>query len=338
MKTLPGSPAALALAVLALPVLLGLAAPATAGVWRATAEVAGESATIEVLESATLAAASAEAAARRALQELAQAATDARALAASAAASPGRALHPDAAAFELLARADSFCRWSDGAVGALGGRLFRLWGVGGTAPGRPDPDQLAEAVASARCDALAFDRSKGTFAVAPASALDLAPFALGWAVDRAAAALAAAGAASYRVRLGPVERGAGAGPEGKGWRVEFPPLPGGGEALEGFWLRDRAAAILAAGDRPIRVGGDALARWLDLRRGLPTDGVLAVAAVTELAADAQGVAWAMSALGPRYGEMSIGQLRPEPAVLWAMGAGEGPPLVIVARWSSVPKR
>jgi len=326
-------PAALALALLA-----AFAAPAAGELVRATADVSGEDALVEIVASAELPRERAAEAARQALQELAQARSDARALAASAAARPLHPLRPDPAAFDLLVRADSFCRWSEGAVGALGGRLFELWGLNGGAPGRPDPERLAAAAASARCDALALDGAGRTFEVAPASALDLAPFELGWAVDRAAAVLEAAGAKSFRVRLGPVARGAGAGPEGKGWRVEFPRLPGGAEPLEGFWLRDASAAILAADDRPIRVGGDSLPRWLDLRRGLPTAGVEAVAAVTALAVDAQGVAWAMSALGPRYGEMSTGQLRPEPSVLWAMGSGEGPPLVIVARWSNVPKR
>ena len=55
------------------------------------------------------------------------------------------------------------------------------------------------------------------------------------------------------------------------------------------------------------------------------------------ARQAQGVAWSLWSLGPRNGQMAIGQLRPEPAVLWAMGAGQAPPLVLVEHWSTVPK-
>jgi thiamine biosynthesis lipoprotein ApbE len=324
---------------LALVAFAAVVSPARAGgaVVRATAEVAGADATVEIVETPELAGAPAEALARQAFQEMARADADARALAETVAAHPGHPVHPDEAAFDLLARADAFCRWSENAIGALGGRLFRLWGLDGGATGRPDPDSLAEAIASTRCDALALDRKAQTFTVATESALDLSPFVPGWAVDRAAAVLAAGGAKSFFARLGPVERGVGDGPEGKGWRVEFPKLPGGEAELEPFWLRDHAAAILTADDRPIRVGGDTLSRWLDLRQGRPTENLLAVAAVTELAIDAQGVAWAMSALGPRYGQMSIGQLRPEPAVLWAIGAGQGPPLVLVEHWSTVPK-
>ena len=63
-----------------------------------------------------------------------------------------------------------------------------------------------------------------------------------------------------------------------------------------------------------------------------------IAPVTELAVDAQGLAWTMFARGPRSGEMALGALRPEPSVLWALGRGEGGPLLARSRWSAVPKR
>lgn len=302
---------------------------------RLSAEVFGAPATIEIAGSAP---AEAEVAARAALVEMARAEAETVALADAFARAAGGPVRPDAAAFSLLAVGDLYCRWSEGAVGLLGGRLLRLWGWRSPAPGRPAAGDLAAAAGSARCDRIAFDRAAGTVTAATASELELAPFALGWAVDRAAASLAAAGAASYRVALGPVTRGAGPGPDGRGWRVEFPPLGAGPDRLDGFFLRDRAGAILAAGDRPLVLGGDRVPRWIDLRDGRPPDGVLAVAAVTERALDAQALAWALFALGPRAGQMSLGQLRPEPAALWALGSGDAPPILIVSRWSSVPKR
>jgi thiamine biosynthesis lipoprotein len=303
---------------------------------RLTSEVLGETATIEI---AGLPAERAEPAARAAWVELARTEADALALADAFRRAAGGPVRPDAAAFAMLAKADSFCRWSDGAVGALGGRVFRAWGPpGGPSAGRPAPGALADAVASARCDRLSFDRAAGTVTAASTSELDLAPFAPGWAVDRAAAVLVAAGIESFRIGVGSVARGAGPGPDGKGWRVEFPPLGAAGEHLEGFFLRDRAAGVLVAGDRPLEIAGDRMPRWLDLRDGLARDGVQAVAAVTDLALDAQALAWALWALGPRAGQMSLGQLRPEPAALWALGSGDSPPILVVAHWSSVPKR
>lgn len=250
----------------------------------------------------------------------------------------GGAVAPDEATWPLLIRASAFCVWSDGVVGPLGGRLLRLWGVRFPAPGRPAPQDLATASESAACARLALDREQRTARLAAGSELDLMPFELGWAVDRASEELVAAGVTNFRVRVGPVVRGRGPGPDGKGWRVEFPPMPGTLEPLDGFFLRDRSAALLTAGDRPILLGGDPMPRWLDLRRGQSASGTLAVATVSELGLDAQALAWALFAMGPRAGQMAIGPLSPQPSALWALGSGESPPVLVVANWSAVPKR
>jgi thiamine biosynthesis lipoprotein ApbE len=244
----------------------------------------------------------------------------------------------DAETLELMVRADAFCRWSDGVVSALGGRLLRVWGVRFPAPGKPTPEVRARAAESARCDRLSLDRKAATARVAAGTEADLLPFELGWALDRGAAALAERGVENFRLRLGPVLRGAGAGPRGRGWKVEFPALPGATRPLDAFFLRDRSAAILTAQERPLWFGGDPAPRWVDLARGEPAEGRVAVAVVTELAVDAQALAWAMFARGPRDGQFALGALRPEPSVLWALGRGEGEPLLVDSRWSAVPKR
>jgi thiamine biosynthesis lipoprotein len=292
-------------------------------------EIAGVAAT--EAEAAAEEAVAAIVAAERRLREL-----ETRLSASGAEGAEAAALEPET--LELLVRADGFCRWSDGAVGALGGRLLRVWGVRFPAPGKPTPEVRARAVESARCNRLSLDRKAATARLAAGSEADLLPFELGWALDRGAAALAERGVESFRLRLGPVVRGAGPGPRGRGWRVDFPKLPGATRPLDGFFLRDRSAAILTAQERPIYFGGDPQPRWVDLARGEPAEGRIAVAVVTELAVDAQALAWAMFARGPRDGQFSLGALRPEPSVLWALGRGEGEPLLVDSRWSAVPKR
>jgi thiamine biosynthesis lipoprotein ApbE len=318
---------------------LSLAAFAPAGfaaeLVRLEGELAGEPALIEV---AGLEPAAADGALRAGWIALAQADGELRALERAFEEAAGGQVAPGDERFALLDRADGFCRWSDGVVGALGGKLFRLWGMRFPAPGRPAPDVLAAAVESSRCERMALDRAARLARVAPGTEVDLMPFELGWAVDRSVAALAAAGATNVRVRLGGVERGRGAGPDGRGWQVTLPRLPGAAAPLDPFYLRDRAAALVLASDRPIDLAGDAAPRFLDLRRGRSSAGVLAVVAVTEVAADAQALGWAMFALGAGAGQQRLGNLRPQPSVLWALGSGEGEPLLAVVRWSAVPKR
>jgi thiamine biosynthesis lipoprotein ApbE len=319
-------------------------AVAVTPVVRLGADVGGRDAVIEI---ADLDRPRAESAARAGFAALARAGAQLDALVAAFAQAGEGPVRPSPEVFDLLVRADSFCRWSVGAVSALGGNELALWGVHdeaagtaapGAAAGRPGGEALEAAIQTSACERMAIDGSARTVRLAAGSRLDLAPFAAGWAVDRAAAALGDAGTSNFRLALGPVVRGVGKGPEGKGWRVEMPAFPGQLEALEGFYLRDRSAAILRGDDRPIVVAGDRMPRWLDMRRGYAPQGTLATAAVTDLAVDAQGVAWAMFALGQQSGEMSLGQLRPAPSVLWVLGGGDSPPVLSVANWAAVPKR
>jgi thiamine biosynthesis lipoprotein ApbE len=310
---------------------------------RRTAVIAGRAAEIEI---ADLDGARADSAAGAGFAALSRADGELDALAEAFDKAGEGPVRPSPEVFDLLVRTDSFCRWSVGAVGALGGRELALWGVRdpaaekspGAPTGRPSGEALEAAIQTSGCDRMALDGGARTVRIATGSALDLAPFGAGWAVDRATAALRDAGSANFRVTLGEVVRGVGKGPDGKGWKIELPSFPGQREPLEGFYLRDRAAAILRADDRPITVGGDRMPRWLDLRRGYAPQGILATATVSELAVDAQGVAWAMFALGQQSGEMSLGQLRPEPSVLWVLGSGDSPPVLSVANWAAVPKR
>jgi hypothetical protein len=75
--------------------------------------------------------------------------------------------------------------------------------------------------------------------------------------------------------------------------------------------------------------------YLHQRTGLPAQGVAGVAAVTELAVDAQALAIAMAVTGPREGELRLGSLRPNPSVLWFLGSGSGAPLQVDHRWGEV---
>ncbi len=310
------------------------AAPGEAEIYRLEGKLGGESAVVEI---AGLDRAAADSAGRAAWQALAEAPGLLRALERAFVDAQGGKVAPGEERFALLGRADAFCRWSEGVVGPLAGRLLRAWGVRHPAPGRPATDVVAAAATSARCDRMALDRASSTAVVASGTEVDLLPFELGWAVDRAIEAARASGADNVHVRLGPVERGIGGGPHGSGWKVELPRLPGARAALDPVWLRDRALTLLRADDQPLQIGGDRLPRWLDLRGTLPAGGVLATVVVTELAVDAQPLAWAMFALGAGAGQMRLGSLRTDPGVLWALGSGAGEPVLVVVHWKGLPE-
>jgi thiamine biosynthesis lipoprotein ApbE len=254
------------------------------------------------------------------------------------AAADGRPLILEPAEDALVRRSAGFCLWSEGAVSPLGGEIFRLFGLRTPVAALPAPDEIDRAVAAARCERLNYVEASRQLTVAAGSRLDFFPFEIGWAVDRAAESLSRAGAANFWIEVGPILRGAGAGPDGQGWKVIPPSFPGLVEPLATFYLRDRTAALLNFEDHPLRIAGDRFSPYIDLRRARPGSGLLAVFVVAELGVDAQGVGYAMFALGPRDGTMLFGTLTPRPSVRWVLGTGAGPPVLTDVNWSIVPRR
>ncbi|HYO12440.1 MAG TPA: FAD:protein FMN transferase [Thermoanaerobaculia bacterium] len=228
----------------------------------------------------------------------------------------------------VLTRALDFCVWSEVAHGPLGRGLYQAWGLRSPAPEPPDPERIESAVALAACERLHLDPAKGTAAVDEGSGLDLWGFAEGFAVDRAVEVLREQGVVNGLVRLGSTWRGFGEGPAGKGWPVTLPAVPGLGGAAGRIFLRDSSLSIVLPAERPS----------LNHRTGKPVQGVVATAAATPSALDAQALAAVLTVTGPREGQLRLGSLQPRPSVIWFMGTGEGHPLQVEYRWSQVPKK
>lgn len=242
------------------------------------------------------------------------------------------ALSPDLLA--LVARASSFCTWSDGASGAAGGAVYRLWADSAARGALPTPDQLDEAAATAKCARLTLQTETSQLALAAGSELDLRGFVRGWAVDLAVRSLVEAGATNLRVELGPVTRGVGPGPGGKGWPIFLPTLSASGNPLSRVLLVNQAIAVVNPELSALTIAGERILPAFDLRSGRPATGVSSVAAVTTLAADAEPLAMAMSVLGANGGQLRLGSLRPKPSVLWLLGSGDTA-VVASSNWSAV---
>lgn len=243
----------------------------------------------------------------------------------------------------LLVRAQEFCTWSEGAHGPLGRNLYEAWGLRSMAalsddpPAAtlPEPGALQEATAAARCETLVLNPARLTAELAAGSRLDLGGFAEGHAVDQAVETLRRNGVANGFVQLGSIQRGLGKGVDGRGWKIILPRFAGMDRPAGRFQLRDRAAAVLSTQDGSMRIADQILLPYLNQRTGLPAPGVIGVAAVTDLAVDAQALAIAMVLTGPREGQLRLGSLRPSPSVLWFLGSGSGAPLQADHHWGDV---
>ncbi len=236
--------------------------------------------------------------------------------------------------FQLLSRAAGFCAWSNGAHGPLARGLYRLWGQGAPVAARPADEALAAAVKSAACGGLVLDRKAGTASLAAGGGVTLFGFAEGAAVDRAVEALQGRGAANGVVGIGRVWRAFGPGPGGRGWTVALPALPGMPAPIGEVLLRDQSLALVAADDRPLAIAGDVFAPLIDQRSGRPVEGMEAVAVRTLEGMDAEALAAGLFVLGTREGQLRVGSVRPAPSVLWALGSGDGSPLLVEYHWSA----
>jgi len=241
----------------------------------------------------------------------------------------------DARLMPLLVRAQEFCFWSDGAHGPLGRELYEAWGLRGGAAGAPDSERLEHAKTLADCKALRLNPSKGTAELAAGARLDLSGFAEGQAVDRAVEVLRERGVTNGFVQIGAVQRAFGGGVDGRGWKALLPQFQGMDQPAGRFRLRDRATSILSVNGEAMKIADQILLPYLNQRTGMPTQGVVGIATVTELAVDAQALAIAMAVLGPREGQLRLGSLRPNPSVLWFLGNGSGAPLQVDHRWGEI---
>ncbi len=253
-----------------------------------------------------------------------------------AAGKPAIKLDPDL--FALLLKAASFCEWSSGVHGPLGGRLAALWGLDDPVTAIPIPSDVEAARDSAACNRLELDERNSLVRLAAGSRIDLRGFAPGFAIDRAVDLLRAAGAANGWVRIGYVARAFGPGPAGGGWPFELPQVAGMTEH-ERVALLNRSIAVKRFDDKKLGAGGEKWSPYLDQRHGKPGgQGVLLAAASTLLAVDSEAMAVTMFAAGNREGQSMLGAAQPPPAVLWLLGMGNGPPLRAETRWSQVRRR
>jgi len=246
----------------------------------------------------------------------------------------------DARLFPGLSRALDFCLWSEKAYGPLGRDLNKMWGVRSPVAASPTqkPELLEKAVESAACDRLAVDAEKKTATLAAGSAVDLWGFCEGLAVDRAVDVLRQKGVNNAYIHIGGIHRGFGLGTDGRGWSVTPQLFPGTVIPLTKLFLRDKALAVIALSDPPLKIAGETLSPWISQRTGQPVSGTVATLAFTDLALDAEGLAVTLTVTGPTDGQLRLGSLKPSPAILWLQGSGVGEPLQITYHWGDVPKR
>lgn len=214
---------------------------------------------------------------------------------------PGQAMTVSQRFAQVLDAALAIGDATGGAYDVTVAPLVDLWGFGPEGPrdGIPASGALAEVRARVGQDKLAWNPDSRRLGKRAAIALDFSSIAKGYAVDRVAGIVEAAGYADYLVEIGGEMRVAGRSPRGDAWRVAVERPEAGIRAVaRGIELSDRAIATSGDYRNFFTVDGERYSHMIDPRSGAPvTHDVVSVTVIDGSCMVADGWATALTVLG-----------------------------------------
>ncbi|HEX5445452.1 MAG TPA: FAD:protein FMN transferase [Pirellulales bacterium] len=227
--------------------------------------------------------------------------------------------------FDLLCRAAELHRQTDGALDITAGPLTKVWGFYRRQGAIPGAAELAEARDRVGSQWLELDEAARTIQFRKSGMeLNLGAIGKGYALDRAAEELLAAGIDSFLLHGGSssvLARGSCGLAGGDGWKVDLRHPLHPERSLAEIRLRDRALGTSGAGTQFFRHQGRRYGHILDPRTGWPAEGVYSTTVITSRAADADALATALYVLGPERAATWCRQ-HPEVGLLMVL-PGEG---------------
>jgi thiamine biosynthesis lipoprotein len=218
------------------------------------------------------------------------------------AAAEGKAVPVSEDLWRVLSEAQALSRRSGGAFDVTVGPVVRLWRRARRRHRLPSPDQLQRARELVGYQLIRLDpRRHAVELLKPGMQLDLGGIAKGYAVDEALAVLRKSG-----IRRALVDAGGdialGDPPPGKpGWRIGIAPLEPDGPPSRFLWLS--RTGIATSGDtwQYVEIGGRRYSHIVDPHTGLGLTDHSSVTVVAPTGMLADGLASAVSVLGPQKG-------------------------------------
>lgn len=202
---------------------------------------------------------------------------------------------------EILIASRHWWKRTGGSFDVTVGPLVALWKGAESAGQPPAPAVLMATRARVGSDRIRVSRAEGTAELAqPGMSVDLGGIAKGFAVDRLARELRAAGVDAALVSFGQSSLWAiGTPPDAHGWRVLLR------DAADGFvgvaTLRDRALSVSGSLGQWREIAGRRFGHVLDPRTGQPVTRRLQVAVTARNAVAAEALSTALLVLGEHEG-------------------------------------
>lgn len=230
--------------------------------------------------------------------------------------------------FDLLVRAVQVYRETNGAFDITSGPLSKVWGFYRRAGSIPNPDNLSAALERVGSDKLELDLERRAIRFrVPGVELNLGAIGKGYALDRCAEIMAAAGIHDFLWHGGQssvLARGSRATQraENEGWMVGVRHPIRVDRRLAELRLRDRCVGTSGSGTQFFRHKGKRYGHILDPRTGQPAEGVLSVTVVAQQAAIADALSTAFYTLGPEAA-LDYCESRPEIGMLMLVPSRNG---------------
>jgi thiamine biosynthesis lipoprotein len=205
--------------------------------------------------------------------------------------------------FELLTLCVQLHRETDGAFDITSGSLTKVWGFYRRQGAMPRIEDLRAAQDRVGSDKIELDPQHRTIRFQrPGMEINLGSIGKGYALDRCAEALTAAGAQDYFChggRSSALGRGSRAvsNHDEAGWTVGIADPVRAGKRVGQIRLRDRALATSGSGTQFFRHKGRRYGHIIDPRTSWPAEGVLSVTVLAPTAALADGLSTAFYVLG-----------------------------------------
>ena len=227
--------------------------------------------------------------------------------------------------FETVRAALAAARATDGYFDPTVGPLVDLYGIKNGRPRWPSDAEVAATLSRVGYDKVILDERKRTVSfTAAAMRMDLSGIAPGWAADRAAAAMAAAGASAGIVDAGGEVACFGEGPRAGGrWRVGIKNPRG--EGLYAYVdLGPGMAACATTGDYEQRytAGGYAFSHLFDPHAGRPASYAAGVTVVAPSCAVADAWATALAVMPPARAKAALKRPGAPAALIIRDGGGK----------------
>lgn len=216
---------------------------------------------------------------------------------------------------EVLALSREYAVLTGGTFDVTVGPLIALWREAGERGAPPSPAMLAQARARVGSERIVLG-GDGRWAALSAGgmAVDFGGIGKGYALDRIAARLEAAGVASGLLDFGRSSiRALGGPPDSPGWRLLLRHPSRG--AIGVVTLRDRAMSISGSLAQGPEIAGRRYGHVIDPRTGRPLERDLLAAVVAPSAASAEALSKALLLLGEEDGIALLGDLAGVEALL-----------------------